>query len=328
MASRYHVGRSDCIGLALLFVLSISSFMFPSASAEYSILLDESGVNVAISADFAQGVPNKYSNVTRTFTDIPVFAFRLEGDNSSLLAGPLNEAIRAKDPSATATQVQFAASSNGTWMHYDLKFHVEGSTITGQGVMKTNLAWRSLVIATDVVVASYSINRLLPTYLGSEVIGLTEEPSGVPVQQRRSWYFNGRFRSGPQIVATVPSMILFNFTSLARPLEDWVSARSLDRVTTTWRQLAGFNLTFIGRLEDPEAVLVFARTAIYNVETVIEAPGFAQASGDLIISESVGSYGAMIMGYIILVTGFVLIGTLVFESRYHGSDRRFKRGKR
>lgn len=314
--------------MALLFILSVSSTIFPSASAEYSILLTENGVSVTLSADFAQGVPNKYSNVTRTFTNIPVFAFRLEGDNSSLISGPLNEAIRARAPSATATQVQFAASSNGTWMHYDLKFNVGGSTTIDQGVAKTDLAWRSLVIVTDVVVASYSINRLLPTYVGSEVIGLTEELSGVPIQQTRSWYFNGRFRSGLQIVATVPSMTLFNFTSLARPLEDWSSTRDLDRVTTTWRQLTGFNLTFIGRLEDPEAVLVFARTAIYNVETVIEAPGFAQASGDLIISESVGSYGALLMGYIILVTGSLFIGTLVLERRYRSPDRRFKRGKR
>ena len=312
----------------LVLLVSTLSLLIPPSLADYSIRLGEDGISVAISADFTQGIPNKYSNITRIFKEIPVFTLGLEGDNSSMIAVPLNEAIKSKSPGSSASQVQFSANSNGTWMHYDLSFRVQGLSTNNQGVSKSDLAWRSLVISTDIVVAAYSINRLLPTYVGDEIIGLTQEPGGVPIQQSRSWYFNGRFRSGPQIVAAVPGMILFNFTSLSRPLEDWVAARDLENLVTTWRASTGFNLTFIGRLEDPEAVLLFARTAIYNLETVIQAPGFAEASGDLILYESTGSYGDVLMGFTIVTSVLLFVGAVVMERRYQSPRGRFKKAKR
>lgn len=313
--------------LALLLVLIGFSLFVPQASAEYSISLREDGISVVITADFAQGVPNISSNVTRIFTEIPAFTIRLEGNNASLIAEPLNEAVKTKTPAATASQVEISASSNGTWMHYDLRFKVQNSFTNQQDVFKSDLAWRSLVIPTDIVVASYSINRLLPTYLGDEVIGLTQE-GPFPIQQQRSWYLNGDFRSSSQIISSVPSLILFNFTSLSRPLEEWTATRDIGRAISTWRASTGFNLTFIGRLVDPEAILVFARTAIYNLETVIEAPGLAKASGDLILFETVNSYAPQYMVATILALGTLLIGTTVVERRYQRPNRRAGKNRR
>ncbi len=310
-------------------MLAVGSVFTTVARADYSLRLVDGNVSVSISADFVQGVPSISSNETRVFGDIPTFNVGLEGGNSSLFVAALNNSIRTKSPSATARDLTFHASSNGTWMHYQLDFIVEG--VSGAGNEKVDLAWRSFVISEDVKAGDYSINNLLPTYLAADITLLAEARGGLPIQQQRLWYLNNLPRTAKQIPFEIHNLLMFNFTTLNQPLDQWTITRNIEGPVTRLQSTTGFNLTFIGRLSDPTGTFTLARNAVYNVEAIVEAPGLSAVSGDVIIFDGEGAaFTTQLMLALVLLTGSLFLGTTVMDRRLRQtpSGRRTKRSNR
>ncbi len=317
------------VTIVVLISLVVSPLFISLGRADYSVRLGEGGVSVHISADFIQGVPNISANNTADkFANIPLFRFYLQGQNSSIFANYLDNAIKARSPSAGATQVVLNAISNGTALHYELSFNVAGIS-TKDGVETVDLSWRSFVIKDDFGIGNVSINKVLPTYLQGMILLLAQRVASRILQEQLLWYVNNGLIPASQIGSAIRNLSLFNFTSLASPLQSWTSSLDVAGSLVRYQASTGFNLTFIDQITEAGETANFARDAIYKMKAIVEAPIGAVASGDTLTFETKGAWQSPLMLTSIVASLGLLVATTVVE-RHVRLPRRLKvpKGKR
>lgn len=212
-------------------------------------------------------------------------------------------------------------------MQYQLDFLVNGALAVQGTTARVDLSWRSFAIAEDVRVDDVSVNTILETYLSERISVLAERRSTrVPVITEYLWYLNDRPISPSQIASTLRHLLIFNFTSLDLPLEKWTVTRSFLDQNIRLQTRTGFNLTFIGRFFEPEGTTVaFSNNAVYQVETVIDAPWEASFSGNELIIPRNPVLETQLMVVIIGTSLAVLFATVIFERRFVRSGS--KRGR-
>lgn len=276
------------IAFVLIVITTVSM-----ARADYIVNVSNDAVAVTISGDVMQGVPNSSANYTADiFTKFPVFQVQ----NSSVVATYLETAVRKLTPVASVSQIFFAASSNGTVVHYDLKFDIEGVS-RDQGTAKwVDLTWRSFQIAEDFKIGNVTVNGAVPDYLGSQIAALAKlsASTGPPLVERRFWYLNGGFLPPDLVATTASTLLLLNFTTLSKPLEAWAATPDFAHQSFHYQMNTGFNLTQITQVSEPE-ITNFARDVVYKVKAVIDSPWGTTESGNSVVFEGSGSLAMWIM---------------------------------
>jgi len=288
----------------------------PSVLAAYSVSLEDSSISVRILDDLRQGVPNPAANDTQVFTDeLPKVSFVLVGPNATEVESALSLNIKSKSPQAALVGFYLAVSSNGSWVHVDMRFEVTGAITGPQEFQRADLSWRSLLLSEDLKEGNFSFNLLGSNYFAEPVENLAQ-PSTLPVAQTRRWYFNGLARTPTQVFADVGSMSLFNYTSLSKPLESWQREIDYSPLGTKFSTRGGFNLTFLGTIREPGEEFTQAFTAVYNPEVVIEVKGLAEANGDFLNIETGKGFPAeMLMLTLVVAIPIPGVATYVYERR-------------
>lgn len=318
------------VALIILIVVAGST---TSAEADYNVKVAYGNIPVHISGNLAQAVPNSSANNTAdSFASLPIFAVRLQGDNASLLSNYLNNALRVRSPSATASQITLYSNANGTLYHYDLSFNVTGVSVTRGDADTVDLSWRSFAIGDDIKAGNSSLNNVLPTYLLNRIAQFARLPqqTGPPTVVQRFWYWNNKIITSTAVASTVQNVGMFDFTGLSNPLQSWSVFPSSPGRSVQYRRDTGFNLTFIERAIEPEGNTNFARDVVYKLIATIDIPWNAFASNDSVVLEASGNLSTMLMiGLIALSVGLSAI-TVIIERHFQNprksiKSRRFKK---
>lgn len=308
------------VGTRLLMVLlTVSSFLVVLVRADYSISLG-TVISVDIKARLQQALPVQNASEVRVFNRVPAFSLALKDDNASVLTRQINDAITAKSPNGKASQVSLAVVSNGTKVDYELTFKVDGVSRIMSGIEHANLAWRSFIIPDDVIAGTYSINKLVPTYVGSSITLLANAlSSGTSGRVELSWYLDDRSVASTRIPTIVPQLRLFSFTSLSRPLTGWSVTVDPVRAVTMWQMKTGFNLTFIHTISESAGVaFTIARNVVYDVRAAVEAPGISSAGADEVLFETSAAYPTTeLMAAIVGTSALFFVAMSVLERRYN-----------
>ena len=319
------------LSTALVVVLTVTSVLVASARADYTINIGQGVVSVDITGDFVQGVPLPTINGTSFFALIPVFHANLQGTNASILSAALNDAVRAKTPSASATGVRFTADSNGTLMHYELAFSLNGISTTSNGRETMDLSWRSFAIAEDFGANGVSINRVVPNYLQSSIITqiqATGAPAGT--QEVRTWYINRLPVQTSRVPYQTGNLLLFNFSSLSQPLTQWSTRRDFPQSQVVLQSRSGFNVSFIDRITEAEVTDYLSSDAVNNVNVQIRGPLPIQIRDNSLVFDTGQSvWRPQVMLASVGAGPAILVGTFIVERRVQPTLRpRRKRAQR
>ena len=307
----------------LLIILVAASLLTIPVRADYAIIIAKGNVSVDIAGDFAQGVPLPSINDTSIFTNIPVFHSRLQGTNASILSTELSDAVKTKLSSASVTNANFKADSNGTLLHYELSFNVANVSRTSNGLERVDLSWRNFAINGDFGASGISINRILPNYLQPYIVTQTQStgsPSGV--QEVRNWYLDARATPASDIPERTIGLTLFNFSSLGQPLGEWSIQRDFSKSQVLLESSTGFNLTYVIRITEAESTSYFAFDAVNRLKVAIQAPLPLQVNDDgLVFDTGTAAWRPQLMLASVAAGLALLVGTYVFERRIKPSLR-------
>ncbi len=308
---------------ATVIIMLATSLLAVSARADYAISIAQGNVSVDIAGEFVQGVQLPTINDTSIFAGIPVFSSRLQGTNTSVLAAGLSDAIRAKASSARVTGVKFSADSNGTRMLYELSFNVADASTTTNGLETVDLSWRNFAIEGDFGANGVSINRIVPNYVYTNILGLAQPtPSPTGIQEVKSWYLDHRSILASRVPAETVGLTLFNFSSLAQPLGEWSIQRDLSKSQVLLQSSTGFNLTYVVRITEAETTSYIAFDAINNLKVSIQAPLPLQITDNsLVFDTGAASWKPQLMLASIGAGLALLIGTYLVEKRIKPSLR-------
>jgi hypothetical protein len=280
------------------------------------VKVTDNNVTVKVSGDLRQAVPSSIANNTADpFGTLPIFAVHVLEQNSSRLSSSLQIALSQKNPKAYPSQVLLDATSNGTQYHYNLSFNVQGISAIRGDVETIDLSWRSFVFEQDFKLGNVSINSVLSAYLGSSIAYYAQLPTltGPPNNIRRTWYLNNLQILNNAVPLSTQNLELLNFTSLNKPLQNWTISPKITSQSTVYTLDAGFNLTNIERINEPEGATNFARNAIYTMSATFEVPWNAVASNDTVIIEQPGSWSSWVMIGLVAGTVAVLVLSIVGE---------------
>jgi len=301
-----------------------------NAAAEYQVTLTNEGARVKISGDLLQGVPfPPLVNRSFTFASIPVFNVHMTGTNASSLSDSLNVALRNKSPSAAASEVSLDANSNGTRYQYVLSFLVQGISSTHSDVKSIDLSWRSFSFLEDVKSGNYTLNLVLPTYLGQRIAQISQFPqsSQGPLPHTRRWYWNEQLVDNEQVTAITANVELFNFTSLSEPLEKWTTTRDPAAQFVRYEAVTGFNLTYHDQVTEVDEIANFISNAIHKVRADVEVPWSTTVKGDTLTLESGFPWSIFVMTTAIVAGLGLLASTVLLERRFQRAQKDTKAKK-
>jgi len=298
--------------------------LFPTVEATYQVKVTDDSVTVNVSGDLLQAVPSSIANNTADpFGTLPILTVHVPEQNSSRLSSSLQVALNQKNPNAYPSHVSLDATSNGTQYHFSLSFNVQGISTTRGDVETIDLSWRSFVFDQDFKLGNFSINSVLSSYLGSSIAYYAQLPAltGPPNNIRRTWYLNSKQILKDAVPPSIQSLELLNFTSLNKPLQDWTVSPKIASQSTIYTLDAGFNLTNIERITEPEGATNFARNAIYTMSATFEVPWNGVASNDTVIIEQRVSWSSLLMIGLVAATVAVLALSIVGERLIQGRQK-------
>ena len=313
--------RNPIISLAsaniVIILFLLAGGLVGNVAADYKLTLADNGVRVQITGDLLQAVPfPPVVNRSFTFGSIPQFAVHIAGTNATSLSDELNSALHVKSSSASASEVTLDASSNGTIYHYSLAFLVRGITSSHGDVETVDLSWRSFALTNDVKAGNYTLNLVLPTYLGQRISQVAKLPpsTGPPLPHTRRWYLNGQLIDNEQVVSKTANVEMFNFSSLAEPLEQWTTTPDFQSPAVRYEASAGFNLTYHDQVTEIDQIANFISNAVHKVKAEVDVPWDSSVAGDTLNVRSF-SWSTLVMTLSIVTPVGVVIATVFFERR-------------
>jgi len=300
------------LGLA---ILSGSAQAGPGPG-EYRISLGENHIAVSLTATLDQNI---------SISAIPQFSFILQGENSSSVSTAITNSIRQKTPNATLTDLLLVARSNGSQVVVTLSFKVLGAASSDQwGYTRADIAWRSFKVEDDLQVNGTAFNLVGKHYLSDPLLSAVNSFFSLPSRFRPVFRLDGESATPLEVQTLAPNLNLLDFSALSTSLDSWSSQFSLSAHSTTYTRQVGFDI--LVRTPDPEAPgeAFFDQKVYYKVDSVLEAPGTPDLTGDTVF------YGEgvleQIMGTVIGAVLLVAVGTYLADRRLRTSQR-FKRRK-
>jgi hypothetical protein len=283
-----------------------------------SVSISDGSTTVSISLHASQNLT--YQD---RFFSLPYFNGRLIGQNASALTSIVQDSIRELSPRASVNNLVLALSSspptNGTvlqWFNVTLLFQVSGVQTAGSGTERTDLAWKSFVIASNVTVGGVEVNTIGDTYLlpTTSYIQLLETQQGVPQRGTFSPYrnlVNNRIVTATGIPTALSRVQLLNFNRFLPPIDSWEQSYIFASRSTMWSLTAEPNLGFIIQqtISEPHATQTINSGFFYNLQAAITAPARSFAQGNTILSVFIDTTETL-MGTI--VASVLALGTVTY----------------
>lgn len=322
--------------LPVLFVLILTVPAYPVRAAATS-----NGVSVSVQS----AVPhisysvNIFQNLTALDSSfaLPQSGGTVTNSNSTMLANTLQNALREKTPTAGVTSLQLKAIStpwsnvtSSQWLNITSSFDVDGIAANSYGGEQIDFAWRSFAVASNMTVAGLEINRIGSSYM---------PPIGNYIQTLKNtklftftYRLNEQAFSQSRIPASLAAISIFNFSSLATPLDRWSSAYNGTTNTVTWslRPALGFAKLPTYGLQVKEVINEATPTTVlyelsFGFQSVtITAPLRSTASGDRIVV-TFGDSSAFLMVGVIFSALVLTVGTTIYEKRLLSNTRNKKK---
>ena len=254
---------------------------------------------VILSANVSNGVVHAsvnlsmFQNITAyqgSFT-LPQFSGVIQGSNSTILAGMVQAAIVAKDPSANVANVVLQAStspwmnsSSIQWFNVSLSFDLKGVQTDKPGSSQVDMAWKSFSVPSNVTVGGYEVNNIGAGYLVGVASQLAAISQGGPTSPIRfTFLVNGHPllpRDFPSLVRNVEAL---NFSTINTPVSKWTLAYDSSNLLT-WSFRGGLlGAEIVTIINEPPAPTRAFYGLFYRMTSKVTAPVRSVANGDSII---------------------------------------------
>jgi hypothetical protein len=318
--------------LILLLTLSPHWASASTSPAKYAVSIRDGRISVSINLYFMQNL----TAIQNTFS-LPQVRGVLSGANSSDVSLAVQNALDSKTPQAKVSNLFLSAatspwsnSTNTQWLNLTLSYDVNGATSAIFGAEKADLAWKSFVVSTDIVLQAVDINNIGPKYLAApaQQIATQQVPSKfIQVGFR----VNGKAANAASFSNAAAKFNTLNFSAFSPPVSSWQKSYDFNTNNVVWSMNTGSNLgmSIIRIISEPlpetGAVPTFDYGLFYDLDARVSAPNRASASGDT-ITAVFSDFPQTLMGLAIAAAVVPGVGAFVYERRV--SNRHTKKPKR
>jgi hypothetical protein len=227
------------------------------------------------------------------FFSLPQYNGQLVGQNASTVSSIVQDSIRALNPHASVSNLRIALSSspptNGTvlqWFNVSFQFQVGGIQTPENGDQRTDLSWKSFVIASNVTIGGIEVNTVGSAYMRALATYL--QALEAPYQGTFTFrnLINNRVVTAIGLPSTISKIQLLNFTRFLPPVDTWQQSYNFTSRSAIWSLTADPNLGLVIQQTSTEPHVTERVTSgfFYVLKATISAPARSLARGDTILA--------------------------------------------
>jgi len=257
------------------------------------------------------------------FFSLPQFNGQLVGQNASTVSSIVQDSVRTLSPHASVSNLRLGLSSspptNGTvlqWFNVSLQFQVGGIQTPENGNERTDLSWKSFVIASNITIGGIEVNTVGSTYMQAAATYLQalEAPSQGTFAFRN--LINNRVVTAIGLPSAILRIQLLNFTRFLPQVDTWQQSYNFTSRSATWSFTADPNLGLVVQQTSNEPHVTEKVTSgfFYVLKATISAPARSIARGDTILAFFQDTSEAL-MGTVIVAILALGSATYLYERR-------------
>jgi hypothetical protein len=307
--------RQTVLAICLLAVLAVSWSSTTAHASSVNYTIHDGKVSVELSLQF-------YENATA----IPSVSEKLTGAAAQDLTSAIEKTLKSKTDGISISSLSGDLSSSRDWVNASIRFDVEGAAIQSGAFLNVNCSWITFKVPDDLRLGNVSYNLIGATYLRSEFekyVNFDKSP------------LNETIQDVTYVVSTVPlspydatnragNATLLDFSYLASNLESWRMAYNFTQDSTKWT-LYNIPVSQMSMKVTPKGENPFTLAASYSYNATVSIDGLAQAHGEVITTETSGSYEPILMLVVVIATFVAAVVTSwVYRSRRKQLPRRRK----
>ncbi len=243
------------------------------------------------------------------------------GSNATQIADSFQNALRVKSASAVVKDVSgtvessaWNATTSAQWLNLTINFDVDGISVNRYGGTTVDAAWRSFAVPSNITLSGIELNQVGATYLESFAAFLQGLTNSRTITY--TYRVNQLAIAQSRIPGVVPSMRLFNFSSLSTPLSKWSSTYNATSNSIVWSlsPLPTYGITVVEIVTEVEqSTLKYELSYSFNQAT-ITTPLRSSVTGDTILIVF-GDSQETLMALIIASSSAIAVGTTFYERR-------------
>ena len=307
--------RQTVLAICLLTVLALSWSAGAAQASSVNYTIHDGKVSVELSLQF-------YENATA----IPTVSDKLTGAAARDLTSAIEKTLKSKTDGLSVSSLSGDLSSSRDWVNASIRFDVEGAAIQSGGVLNVNCSWITFRVPDDLRLGNVSYNLIGATYLRSEFekyVNFDKLPLNETIQDVT--YISSTVPLSPLDAANrAGNATLLDFSHINSYLESWRMVYNLTQGSTKWT-LYNIPVSQMSMKVTPRGENPFTVAASYSYNATLSVDGLAQAHGEVITTETSGSYEPILMLVVVIATFVVAVVTSwVYRSRRKQLPRRRK----
>jgi len=298
--------RQTVPAICLLTVLALSWLVGTAHASSLNYTIHDGKVSVELSLQF-------YENATA----IPSLSEKFTGAAAQDLTSAIEKTLKSKADGLSVSSFSGDLSSSRDWVNVSIRFDLEGAAIQSGGVLNVNSSWITFKVPDDLRLGNVSYNLIGATYLRSEFdkyVNFDKAPLNETIQDVT--YVVSNMQLPPlNAVNRAGNATLLDFSYLASNLESWRMAYNFTQDSTKWT-LYNIPVSQMSMKVTPRGENPFTLAASYSYNATVSIDGLAQAHGEVITTETSGSYEPILMLVVVIATFVVAVVTSwVYRSR-------------
>jgi hypothetical protein len=278
---------------AILLLLALSSIIVvPVSAADVTITIQKEDIQTRMVLSLHQNI-----------TALPTQTSTITQSSSDSFTG-FSQAIRARDPNATLTDLQINVASTPSVLNLTITMTLSGVAQRRGDVSTVDMAWKGFNVTADLHSGNLSYNLIgkkyfRPIYVfyanASKYVGRPNATiTGI------SFLFNQTQSISPdQAIEIAGNRTLLNFKPLDVSLDQWTRSYNLSNDTTTWRYSPIPLLADSIRVQQGNNTKLL--NAQYGYSAEIVASGLARANGNTLLVDVGSGVREWIMAAIVII---------------------------
>jgi len=307
--------RQTVLAICLLAVLTFSWSAATAHASSVNYAIHDGKVSVELSLQF-------YENATA----IPSVSEKLTGAAAQDLTSAIEKTLKSKTDGISVSSLSGDLVSSRDWVNASIRFDVEGAAIQSGGFLNVNCSWVTFRVPDDLRIGNVSYNLIGATYLRPEFekyVSFDKSPLNETVQDVT--YVSRTVPLSPlDAVNRAGNATLLDFSYLNSYLESWRMVYNFTQGSTKWT-LYNIPVSQMSMKVTPRGENPFTLAASYSYNATVSIDGLAQAHGEVITTETSGSYEPILMLVVVIATFVAAVVTSwVYRSRRKQLPRRRK----
>ena len=307
--------RQTVLAICLLTVLALSWLAGTAHASSVNHTIHDGKVSVELSLQF-------YENVTA----ISSVSEKLTGAAAQDLTSAIEKTLKSKTDGISVSSLSGDLVSSRDWVNASIRFDVEGAAIQSGGFLNVNCSWVTFRVPDDLRIGNVSYNLIGATYLRPEFekyVSFDKSPLNETVQDVT--YVSRTVPLSPlDAVNRAGNATLLDFSYLNSYLESWRMVYNFTQGSTKWT-LYNIPVSQMSMKVTPRGENPFTLAASYSYNATVSIDGLAQAHGEVITTETSGSYEPILMLVVVIATFVAAVVTSwVYRSRRKQLPRRRK----